>query len=58
MPYWGYISAGQRFGWLDHGVLGHELSHSFGSPHSDDSSGYQYGNYWDVVSKPGGLTIS
>lgn len=46
-PTWG------DFGWHDHGVLAHELSHSFGSPHSDDSSGYQYGNWWDVVSKPG-----
>ena len=55
MPYWGYVAPGSRFGWRDHGVLGHELSHSFNSPHSDDPSGYQYGNYWDVVSRPGGV---
>ena len=55
MPYWGYVSPGSTFGWRHHGVLGHELSHSFSSPHSDDPSGYQYGNYWDVVSKPAGV---
>jgi len=57
MPYWGYVSPGSTFGWRNHGVLGHELSHSFNSPHSDDPSGYQYGNYWDVVSRPGGPCV-
>jgi len=45
---------GNDFGWLDHGVLAHELSHSFGSPHSNGPGGYQYNNSWDVVSNPGG----
>ena len=55
MPY-NPVSWGD-FGWHEHGVLAHELSHSFGSPHSDDPSGYQYGNQWDVVSSPGGTCL-
>lgn len=51
MPYYG---EGTTFGWRDHGILAHEMSHSFGSSHSEDPSGYQYGSSWDVVSNPGG----
>lgn len=48
MPY--YTSS--TFGWLEHGILAHEMSHAFGAPHTGDSNGYQYGNSWDVVSNP------
>lgn len=51
---WMPFYSGSDFGWLDHSVLAHELSHSFGSPHSDGPGGYQYNNQWDVVSRPGG----
>ncbi|MBN9392791.1 MAG: hypothetical protein J0I20_32470 [Chloroflexi bacterium] len=48
MPYF----SNSRFGWLEHGVLAHEMAHSFGSLHSGSSIGYQYGSSWDVVSNP------
>ncbi len=47
-----YLGAGSTFGWREHGVLAHEISHSFGSLHSGSSVGYQYGSNWDVVSNP------
>ena len=50
MPYWGEVD---RFGWREHGVLAHEMSHSFGATHSESPDGNEYGNWWDVVSKPG-----
>ena len=57
MPFHGATAAcplcNSRFGWGEHGVLAHELSHSFGAPHSDDPNGYEYGSSWDVVSNPG-----
>ena len=49
MPYWGESNT---FGWREHGVLAHEMSHAFGSLHSGSSIGYQYGSVWDVVSDP------
>ncbi|MBC7896899.1 MAG: hypothetical protein H7066_15890, partial [Cytophagaceae bacterium] len=54
MPYWG---DGILFGWNDHGVLAHEMSHAFGSLHSKDPSGFEYGSSWDVVSNPGGTCL-
>lgn len=49
MPYLGEAST---FGWREHGILAHEISHAFGSLHSGSSNGYQYGSSWDVVSNP------
>jgi M6 family metalloprotease-like protein len=49
MPYHGENS---RFGWREHGILGHEMGHAFGAPHSGSSIGYEYGSSWDVVSNP------
>jgi hypothetical protein len=49
MPYHGESFL---FGWLGHGVLGHEMAHAFGSPHSGSSIGFEYGSAWDVVSNP------
>jgi M6 family metalloprotease-like protein len=48
MPY--YVD--DNFGWLEHGILAHEMAHAFGAPHTGDSNGFQYGNSWDVVSNP------
>jgi M6 family metalloprotease-like protein len=48
MPYY----TNDRFGWLEHGILAHEMAHAFGAPHTGDSNGFQYGNSWDVVSNP------
>lgn len=48
MPYY----EGDTFGWLEHGILAHEMGHAFGAPHTTDSKGYQYGNSWDAVSNP------
>jgi M6 family metalloprotease-like protein len=49
MPYYGEA---QTFGWREHGILAHEIAHAFGSPHSANSTDYQYGSSWDVVSNP------
>ncbi len=49
MPYSG---ANSTFGWAEHGILAHEISHAFGSPHSGGSLGYEYSSSWDVVSNP------
>lgn len=38
-------------GWETQAILGHEISHSFRSPHTGSSTGDEYGNSWDVVSK-------
>jgi M6 family metalloprotease-like protein len=48
MPY----HDGSTFGWLEHSILAHEIAHAFGSPHSANSTDYQYGSSWDVVSDP------
>jgi M6 family metalloprotease-like protein len=49
MPYYGEDAT---FGWRQHGILAHEIAHAFGSPHSANSTDYQYGSSWDVVSNP------
>ncbi len=49
MPYSGAFST---FGWAEHGILAHEISHAFSSPHSGSTVSYQYGSSWDVVSNP------
>lgn len=38
------------FGWGSQGVLGQEMGHAFGLPHSGDPSGRTYQNQWDVMS--------
>ena len=52
MPYSG---EGNDFGWRNHGILAHEMSHAFGAPHSESPDGDEYGSQWDVVSSPGAL---
>ena len=54
MPYYGETSA---FGWRQHSILAHELSHAFGAPHSDDPAGNVYGSEWDVTSSAGASCI-
>jgi hypothetical protein len=31
-------------------IFAHEIGHSFGLTHSEDSQGAEYGNYWDLMS--------
>lgn len=45
-----YTAPPSRFGWYDHRVLAHEMSHAFGSPHPGSTIAYQYGSSWDIVS--------
>ena len=52
MPYSGEDN---DFGWRNHGILAHEMSHAFGAPHSESPDGNEYGSQWDVVSSPGAL---
>jgi len=46
------------WGWGNISVMGHEIGHSFGFPHSDNGDGdtNTYDNPWDVMSDPGGLS--
>ena len=41
MPPWGYA---------DQSVLGHEMGHAYGLPHSSGNYGVVYDSYWDVMS--------
>ncbi len=44
MPPWGYGNVG---------ILGHEMGHSYGLPHSSGPYGQTYDSWWDVMSSAG-----
>lgn len=44
MPPWGYENVG---------ILGHEMGHSYGLPHSSGPYGKVYDSWWDVMSSAG-----
>src|SRR5262249_22127432 len=55
MPWYGDAV---QFGWNDHGILAHEMSHAFGASHSKSPVGDEYGNGFDVVSMPCGTGLA
>jgi hypothetical protein len=49
---WGGVTWEPPWGWRNVGVLGHEMGHAFGLPHSNNADGDNdpYDNPWDVMS--------
>ncbi len=47
------------WGWAHEGVMGHEMGHGFGLPHSNgaDDDGYPYDSPWSVMSDAHGYTV-
>ncbi|MCU0304199.1 MAG: hypothetical protein MUC56_09100 [Thermoanaerobaculales bacterium] len=57
---WGGVTWEPPWGWRNVAVIGHEMGHAFGLPHSNNADGDSdpYDNPWDVMSNSWGYALS
>ena len=57
---WGGVTWEPPWGWRNIAVIGHEMGHAFGLPHSNNADGDSspYDNPWDVMSDSWGYAMS
>ena len=56
---WGGVTWEPPWGWRNVAVIGHEMGHAFGLPHSNNAAGGgPYDNPWDVMSNSWGYALS
>lgn len=57
---WGGVTWEPPWGWRNVAVIGHEMGHAFGLPHSNNADGdtSPYDNPWDVMSNSWGYALS
>jgi hypothetical protein len=57
---WGGVTWEPPWGWRNVAVIGHEMGHAFGLPHSNNADGDSnpYDNPWDVMSDSWGYALS